>query len=236
MLAAFTAYVRLVSNTSTWAAASADHFASVRANQPFILALWHGQTMLVPEVVRKEIKPLRAIVANTFVAAPLARALQHMGIGVIRGAGPDWRGQDRGGARALRAAVRSLAEGFSVAMTADRLTWPRRCGLGIVTLARLSGRPIVPVAIVSSRYRSLTTPNRYTINLPFSRIGMVVGDPIFVPRDAKAEELERWRQRVERRDTPSLRSGRRGYGERGHTFIAVWRLAESMAGRPRYDS
>ncbi len=85
MLAAFTAYVRLVSNTSTWAAASADHFASVRANQPFILALWHGQTMLVPEVVRKEIKPLRAIVANTFVAAPLARALQHMGIGVIRG-------------------------------------------------------------------------------------------------------------------------------------------------------
>ena len=26
---------------------------------------------------------------------------------------------------------------------------------------------------------------------------MVVGDPIFVARDAKAEELERWRQRVE---------------------------------------
>ena len=69
--------------------------------------------------------------------------------------------------------------------------------VGVVTLARLSGRPIVPVAIASSRYRSLATPNRYTINLPFSRIGMVVGDPIFVPRDAKAEELERWRQRVE---------------------------------------
>jgi lysophospholipid acyltransferase (LPLAT)-like uncharacterized protein len=66
-----------------------------------------------------------------------------------------------------------------------------------VTLARLSGRTIVPVAIASSRYRSLATPNRYTINLPFSRIGMVVGDPIFVARDANAEELERWRQRVE---------------------------------------
>ena len=85
MLAAFTAYVRFVSNTSTWAAASADHFANVRANQPFILALWHGQTLLVPEVLRKEIRPLRAIVANTFVAEPLARALQRMGIGVIRG-------------------------------------------------------------------------------------------------------------------------------------------------------
>ena len=197
MLGAFRAYVRFVSNTSTWAAASVDHFANVRANQPFIVALWHGQTMLVPEVLRKDIKPLRAVVANTFVAEPMARALQRMGIGVIRGAGPDWRGQDRGGARALRAAVRSLAEGFSVAMTADLLIRPRRCGLGIVTLARLSGRPIVPVAIASSRYWSLATPNRYTINLPFSRIGMVVGDPIFVRRDAKAEELERRRQRVE---------------------------------------
>ena len=95
MLAAFTAYVRFVSSTSTWAAASADHFANVRANQPFILALWHGQTMLVPEVLRKEIKPLRVIVANTFVAEPLARALQRMGIGVI-GGGP---GLERAGSR-----------------------------------------------------------------------------------------------------------------------------------------
>ena len=82
-------------------------------------------------------------------------------------------------------------------MTADLLTSPRRCGLGIVTLARVSGRPIVPVAIASSRYRSLATPNRYTINLPFSRIGMVVGDPILVPRDDKAEALERWRLHVD---------------------------------------
>jgi lysophospholipid acyltransferase (LPLAT)-like uncharacterized protein len=197
MLAAFTAYVRFVSNTSSWATASTDHFANVTASQPFILALWHGQTMLMPEVLRNEIKPLRAIVANTFVAEPLARALQRMGIGVIRGAGRNWRGQDRGGARALRAAVRSLAEGSSVAMTADLLIRPRRCGLGIVTLARLSRRPIVPVAIASSRYQSLATPNRYTINFPFSQIGMVVGDPIFVPRDAKAEELVHCRERVE---------------------------------------
>jgi 3-deoxy-D-manno-octulosonic-acid transferase len=75
-----------------------------------------------------------------------------MGIGVIRGAGPNWRGQDH--------------------------------------------RPIVPLAIASSGYCSLT-PTRYTINLPFSRLGMVVGDPIFIPRNAEPEELERWRQRVE---------------------------------------
>jgi lysophospholipid acyltransferase (LPLAT)-like uncharacterized protein len=37
------------------------------------------------------------------------------------------------------------------AMTADMPKRARTAGLGIVTLARLSGRPIVPTAVVTSR-------------------------------------------------------------------------------------
>jgi 3-deoxy-D-manno-octulosonic-acid transferase len=36
-----------------------------------------------------------------------------------------------------------------------------------------------------------------TINLPFSRLGIVMGDPIYVPREAGAKELERYRKLVE---------------------------------------
>jgi 3-deoxy-D-manno-octulosonic-acid transferase len=36
-----------------------------------------------------------------------------------------------------------------------------------------------------------------TINLPFSRLGIVMGDPIHVPREAGPEELEAYRKRVE---------------------------------------
>ena len=36
-----------------------------------------------------------------------------------------------------------------------------------------------------------------TINLPFSKLGIVMGDPIEVPREAGARELEVYRQRVE---------------------------------------
>jgi hypothetical protein len=70
-------------------------------------------------------------------------------------------------------------------------------GLGIVTLACLSGRPIVPTAIASSHYRSLHTPNRYTINFPYSRLALVVGKPMFIPRDDETEGLEHCRKRVE---------------------------------------
>src|SRR5262245_65031392 len=196
MLGAFRPYLRFVCSTSTWAHAPADHLGTLKRNQPVIIALWHGQTMLLPEVLLFEISPSCAIVANTLVAEPLARTLQRMGIGVIRGAGRSWRGKDRHGARALRAAIKSLAGGVSVAMTADKLTCSRRCGLGIVMLARLSGRPIVPTAIASSRYCSLHTPNRYTINFSSSRLAFVVSRRIFISRYAYTEALDQSRPRA----------------------------------------
>ena len=36
-----------------------------------------------------------------------------------------------------------------------------------------------------------------TINLPFSRLGIVMGDPIYVPREAGAKKLENYRKLVE---------------------------------------
>jgi 3-deoxy-D-manno-octulosonic-acid transferase len=67
-----------------------------------------------------------------------------------------------------------------------------------VTLARLSGRPIVPVAAASSRFIALNTWSRMTVNLPFSQLAYVAGDPISVPRDADAAALEAARLAVER--------------------------------------
>ena len=60
-----------------------------------------------------------------------------------------------------------------------------------------SGRPIVPFAVATSRYRSVNSWSRTTINLPFSRLGVVMGNPIYVPREARAAELEIYRKIVE---------------------------------------
>src|SRR5262249_10955562 len=109
------------------------------------------------------------------------------------------RRKDRGGVHAFRGAVQSLREGRSVGMTADVPgAEPRRAGLGVVMIARASGRPIMPMAIATSRYRALNTWSRMTINLPWSNMGFAIGDPVFVPREASDEELEVCRQAVER--------------------------------------
>jgi len=124
--------------------------------------------------------------------------MSEFGIDLIRGAGAGSRQKDRGGAFALRNAVKALQSDTSVVMTADIPPGPaRKAGLGIITIARLSGRPIVPVAAATSRFRSLNTWSRMTINLPFSKLAYVVQDPIFVPHDADEAAMERLRQEVE---------------------------------------
>jgi 3-deoxy-D-manno-octulosonic-acid transferase len=39
--------------------------------------------------------------------------------------------------------------------------------------------------------------DRMTFNLPFSTVGIVMGDPIFVPSNASREQLEKSRREVE---------------------------------------
>jgi hypothetical protein len=64
-------------------------------------------------------------------------------------------------------------------------------------LARESGRPILPFAMVTSRFIRLKNWDSTTINLPFGR-GAVVGiEPVHVPPDADAETMEKLRLQVE---------------------------------------
>ncbi len=174
-----------------------DFDARIARYRPFILAMWHGQFLLVPKPICDK-QPTRSMVARHGDTEILAVALEALGTGLIRGAGAGRRKRDRGGARALREAIRALEEGYSVGMIAEVPPGPpRRAAPGIVTLARLSGRPILPFAVATSRYVSFDTWSRLTLNLPFSRLAVVLGEPIHVARKGDAEALERARQAVE---------------------------------------
>jgi 3-deoxy-D-manno-octulosonic-acid transferase len=194
---AFVHYIRFVLRTSTVVADPPNFVERAKELHPSIIALWHGQFLLLPGIYPPEI-PGRAMVSRHDDAEGLARVLRRFGLELIRGAGAGTRRRDRGGAEAAHGAVASLREGFSIAMTSDVPPGPaRKCGRGIVMISSLSGRPIVPFAVATSRYGALNSWDRMTINLPFSRLGIVMGDPIFVPETAEREELETYRRRVE---------------------------------------
>jgi hypothetical protein len=65
-------------------------------------------------------------------------------------------------------------------------------------LAQLSGRPIVPVAVVTSRRIDFDSWDRASLGLPFGRGAMVLGDPILVDRHADETAIEAARLAVQR--------------------------------------
>jgi lysophospholipid acyltransferase (LPLAT)-like uncharacterized protein len=61
----------------------------------------------------------------------------------------------------------------------------------------LSGRPLIAVALASSRRIELNNWDRAALNLPFSRITLVGGPPNHVPSDADATTIEQYRVKLE---------------------------------------
>jgi 3-deoxy-D-manno-octulosonic-acid transferase len=192
-------YVRLVYATSTIKRDPEDTDAKLFAEHPQILAMWHGQFLLLPKLKPKRPAEVRAIVSRHGDAAVIGGVLERFGMSLIKGAGAGKRRRNRGGATALRESLRALAADATVAMTADVPPGPaRRAGEGIATLASLSGRPAVPFAIATNRFIALPTWSAFTVNLPFSRLAIVIGDPVRVPQGDDAEALERGRRAIER--------------------------------------
>lgn len=194
----FAAYLRLVRRTSRVVIEPADAFARIEPLRPVIGAMWHGQHLMVPFARRDEDRSV-SLVSRSGDGELNAIALERLGIRAIRGSGDRGRGRlrEKGGATALRAMLRALDGGETVVLTADVPKISRVAGSGIVTLARLSGRPIVPVAVVSSRRFVFDSWDRATLGLPFGTIAIVFGESIVVAREADEDALEAARRAVE---------------------------------------
>ncbi|WP_319498955.1 lysophospholipid acyltransferase family protein [uncultured Cohaesibacter sp.] len=192
-------WLRLVHATTRMVNDPAEGYARVEGHYPAIVTLWHGQHFMVPLVKRKK-DPFKALVSRSGDGHLNSVAAQALGVGVVRGSGGRNRSKTltKGGISALKNLISCLREGVGVVMTANvPKTGARECGLGVVTLAKLSGRPIIPAAYASSRRIDLDTWDKASINLPFSRAAFIIGDPIYVNREADDEELELMRQQVE---------------------------------------
>jgi lysophospholipid acyltransferase (LPLAT)-like uncharacterized protein len=190
-------YLGLVRRTSRFVVEPADAYDRIGPLMPVIAAMWHGQHFMVHFAKRQE-DPAASLVSRSGDGELNAVVLRRLGIRAIRGSGARGRKvREKGGAAALRGMLKALAGGEMVVMTADVPKISRVCGTGIVALAQLSGRPIVPVAVVTSRRIDVRSWDRASIGLPFGRGAIVLGDPIYVPREASETALEAVRQEVQ---------------------------------------
>jgi lysophospholipid acyltransferase (LPLAT)-like uncharacterized protein len=163
--------------------------------RPVIYALWHGRILLAPWLnarLRRSrgARTVAVLASRSHDGELLAAFARRFGLAVVRGS------SSRGGAAALRGLVAAVAEGHDVAVAPDGPRGPRgRVQRGVVTLAALSGAPIVPMAVACRPARRLRSWDEFLVPWPFAHCQVVFGEPWRVARDADRDgarlELER---------------------------------------------
>lgn len=185
-------YIRLVFRTGRWRTLGADGPQSLwRDGKPFILCFWHGRLLMMPKIWNHA-HAIHMLISQHRDGQLIARTVAHFGIETVAGS------SSKGGTAALRSMLGALKRGECVGITPDGPRGPRmRASDGIVSLARLSGVPIIPATYSASPAWALGSWDRFLIPAPFSRGIFLWGHPITVERDAKGEDLEAARAAVE---------------------------------------
>ncbi len=159
------------------------------ARSPAIYATWHARIVMLPWLYGA--RGGRVLTSRSRDGEVVVRLVQRFGLEAVRGS------SSRGGLRGFRVLLASLKEGREVLVVPDGPRGPREAVKpGIVALSRLSGAPVVPVAVGASREWRLRSWDRFRIPKPFARCVVRMGEPILPSRDPGHDE--RMRVEVER--------------------------------------
>ena len=184
------AAVRLLARTLRIRREEAAVSSLWRAGTPAVYVVWHGRILLLPYLYGR--RRAHILASRSRDGELVARFVGRFGFEVVRGS------SSRGGAEALRLLARSLGDGHDVVVVPDGPRGPREMvKAGVVTLARISGAPIVPMALGASAEWRLSSWDEFRIPKPFSRCVLRFGDPIRVPGAANRAAAEASRKEVE---------------------------------------
>lgn len=160
--------------------------AAARAASPngaLIYVFWHNRMLMLSYTHRhRGIQVLRSGSRDGQLIAAVNRRL---GYTMPAGSG------SRGGAAGLRRLLQGLRAGQDVALAVDGPRGPRgHLHAGALELALLSGCPLLPVAVASSRMKGFGSWDRTLLPWPGQRLRLRYGAAECLPRDLDAAALE----------------------------------------------
>lgn len=151
--------------------------------QPVALLLWHGQ--LLPLLYVMRFQSIACLISTHRDGELIAQIARRLGCKLVRGS------SSRGADRALLGLVRTLRDGFTIAVTPDGPRGPYRSfAAGALVAAHRAEAPVVAFGVHASRAWYLGSWDRFMIPKPFARLTIVFDTPMLVPgessRDAAA--------------------------------------------------
>ncbi len=186
-------YLHAALRTTHWTVVGTGHITGHIAGEPAIAAFWHERLPMVPALwfhmwaLGARGTP-RVLVSKHRDGRFIGAVVKRFGVQVVHGSssktGSARDVSEKGGAASIRVLLGELQAGEHVLITPDGPRGPRRrAAPGVAQLAGLSGAPVLPVGVQTSRHRVLPTWDGMCVPLPFGRGVIVCGEPIPVPRD-----------------------------------------------------
>jgi lysophospholipid acyltransferase (LPLAT)-like uncharacterized protein len=169
-----------------------DSLPYMQGKDNAIFAFWHGRMMMMPSIHPRQ-RPFHVLISHHRDGMLISKVVEHFRVGTVSGS------SSRGGGTAMRTMLQLLEEGGSIGITPDGPRGPNQtvASAGVVSLAKLSQKPIIPVAFSASRCIRLGSWDRFMLVRPFGKLVFCVGAPIAVPADATEAQEQVWCDEVE---------------------------------------
>jgi len=151
-----------------------------------ILSFWHDQLFLM--VFGYPGKRAKILISSSKDGELIARTMAHLKHEAVRGS------SSRGGRAAFKEMVALGKSSADIVFTPDGPRGPRHeLKDGIVQLARMSGRPVVPLAFACSRGHRFQSWDHFLLPYPFCRGVYSYGKPLYY---SKEEGVDKFRERL----------------------------------------
>lgn len=171
---------------------------AILPDEPVIFVFWHNRLALCLKVYDSFVRhhhrhgQLAALISASKDGALLAAIVKKFGVQPVRGS------SSRRGGQALLELASWAERGYHLAVTPDGPRGPRYVVQdGVLTLAQVTGLPIVPYSCRLGWKIHVNSWDRFQIPLPFSRCAMSFGEPIRVPRRATGAERDLLRDHLQ---------------------------------------
>jgi lysophospholipid acyltransferase (LPLAT)-like uncharacterized protein len=192
------ALVRVVVSTLRFRWNDGSGFLNGAPAGPAIYCVWHNRLALSMVMYfgyikeRNRTSGLAALVSASKDGGFLTAILECFTVQPVRGS------SSRRGPQALLELTTWAERGYDLALTPDGPRGPRYVVQeGVMSLAQLTGLPVVPVSCQLSSKIQVKSWDGFQIPLPFARCEVVFAKPLRVPREASDSEREALRKQLE---------------------------------------